>query len=54
MNLTTEKYMAKSPNPSPTLIESDRHRPLPLYDGKWSVADSSQNRQRIGSNGLGI
>lgn len=53
MMLTTEIYEQKTPKPLLRLITSGRQRPLPLYDGKWSLADEMCRRQRLGGTEIG-
>ena len=53
MTLTTEIHEQKTPKPLLRLITSNRQRPLPLYDGKWPLADEMVRRQRFGGMGTG-
>lgn len=53
MTLTTEIHEQKTPKPLLRLITSESQRPLPLYDGKWSLADEMCRRQRLGGRGIG-
>lgn len=53
MTLSTEIHEQKTPKPLLRLITSGRQRPLPLYDGKWSLADEMVRRQRLGGTEIG-
>ncbi len=53
MKVTTEIHEQKTPKPLFRLITPGRQRPLPLYDGKWSLADEMSRRQRLGGRGIG-
>ncbi len=53
MMISHENLYKNRPKPLGRMIESDRQRPLPPYEGKWSLADSKKKKKRLGSMGMG-